>query len=104
MNQVDLLPEVEAHTAFGYVGNRWSGYFALAQPGPPTSYVPSVFFVLEHDGTVSQISQADFTSGTYGADVNALVYAPHPTYAPTSTAVGMAQSTPAPPRVLCSSG
>jgi hypothetical protein len=80
----------------GYEGNRHSGFFAIAQPGAPRSYVPSTFFVLDLDGTVTQISQATFTSGTIEGATNVREYVP-PTQPSTATPIG----TPTPPYVGC---
>jgi len=71
------FPELKLGAFLGYPGNRNSGYFALAQPTTPTSYLPSAFFVSDFDGTVNQITPAEFSAGT--ADVKAYVPTPpHP--------------------------
>jgi hypothetical protein len=58
------FPEIRVAAFLTYPGNRHSGYFALAQPTSPTSDLPSVFFVSDFDGTVTQITQAEYAAGT----------------------------------------
>lgn len=60
------FPELRLGAFLAYPGNRHSGYFALAQPTSPTSYLPSVFFVSDYDGAVSQITEAEFAARTTG--------------------------------------
>jgi hypothetical protein len=97
VDQAAALPEVRVTAMLGYEGNRHSGFLAIAQPGTPTSYVPSTFFVLDLDGTVTQINLAAFTSGTIEGATNVRTYVPrtHPSRAtPTGTP-------PTPPYVGC---
>lgn len=68
------FPELRLGAFLGYPGNRHSGYFARAQPTSPTSYLPSVFFVSDYDGTVTRITEAEFSAGV--AQVNADAPAP----------------------------
>ena len=109
VDQETALPEVRIAMALGYgqhgtLGDQftgWGGYFALAQPGTtPTSYLPSIFFVDAPDGTVAQISRADFLAGTLSQEgVSAFV--PRPTYPPTPPPTGAAVQTPTPPYLRC---
>ncbi len=95
------LPEIQVETLFGYQVTRNSGYFAVAQPGSPTSYLPSTFFVGNRDGTITQITGEEFTTGTFMAVAPVKAYVPQPTYRPTASPVGALVQTPTPPRVQC---
>jgi len=95
------LPEIQISTNYGYQGDRDSGYFAIAQPGSPTSYLPSAFFVAARDGTITPVTPAEYTAGTFGPVASAKAYVPQPTYPPTSTPVGALAQTQTPPRVRC---
>ena len=61
------IPDVQIVFMLGFPGNRHSGYFAIKQPTYPTSYLPSVFFVSDRDGHVSQLSEVEFALGTTGS-------------------------------------
>jgi hypothetical protein len=96
VDQSASLPEIRVTAMLGCEGHRHSGFFALAQPGAPTSYLPSTFFVVDLDGTVTQISQAAFTSGTIKGAANARAYVP-PTHPSRATPGG----TPPMPPYVC---
>ncbi len=97
VDQAATLPEVRVTAMLGCEGNRHSGFFAIARPGTPTSYVPSTFFVLNLDGTVTQISQAAFTSDTIEGATNVRAYVPR-THPSRATPTGIP---PTPPYVGC---
>jgi hypothetical protein len=72
------FPEIRVGTFLGYPGNRHSGYFALALPTSPTSYLPSAFFVSDSDGTVARLTEAEFSAGTTGSKAPVKAYVPPP--------------------------
>jgi hypothetical protein len=96
-----LPPEIRVIAFLGYQGNRHSGYFAVAQSTTPTSYLRSVFFAVNPDGTVTQLSAAAFSAGTIGPEATAKAYIPAPPYPPTAAPRGASAATPTPPPVRC---
>jgi hypothetical protein len=88
------FPEIGVGAFLGYPGNRHSGYFALAQPTSPTSYLPSVFFVSDYDGTVARLTEAEFSVGTTGSTAPVKAYVPTPTHSPARGPAGVRPQNP----------